>query len=265
MDDKPIGVLDSGVGGLTVWKEIISLLSYESTIYIGDSLHAPYGDKTPEEIHELSRKLIQFLLRKKVKLIVIACNTITTVCLDALRNEFRQIPIIGTVPVVKKAVEETKTKRIGILSTNRTANSYYQKHLLEQHADGVGVVNKGTNELVPLIEKGEITGIKIEKILHKVLKPFQEKRVDILALGCTHFPFLRPEMEKILGQRVALLDSGSAIARQVRRVLTNNNILTKKKKATHQLYTTGEKGVFSKIVKTLVTEGYDIRRATIQI
>lgn len=246
--------MDSGVGGLTVWKEITHLLPQESTIYIGDSKNAPYGDKSAEEVYLLARRLIQFLLAKNVKLIVIACNTITTVCLDRLRNEFKEIPLIGTVPVVKKAVEVSKKKKIGILSTNNTASSHYQKHLLDQFARGVVVVNRGTNKLVPLVEKGEIEGEALERILEQVLLPFQGVEVDVLALGCTHFPFLKKQMKQILGSQVTLLDSGQAIARQVQRVLERNSALGKREKVTHQLFTTGDKAIFEKIVGK-VTKG----------
>src|SRR5579872_6627153 len=117
MDTRPIGILDSGVGGLTVWTEILKQHPNESTLYIGDSKNAPYGDRSPEEIFQLAQQLIQFLLKKDVKLIVVACNVITTTSLDRLRNEFKGVAIVGTVPVVKKAAEVTKKRKIGILST----------------------------------------------------------------------------------------------------------------------------------------------------
>lgn len=245
MDNKPIGILDSGIGGLTVWREILSLLPQESTIYIGDSANAPYGDKDPQEIHQLARKLILFLLKKKVKLIVVACNVITTTCIDSLRNEFKDIPIIGTVPVVKKAAEKTRKKRIGILSTNGTAKSLYQKHLVEQYASGVYVLNRGTNRLVPLIEHGELEGVKIETLLKKDLEPFLKEKVDVIALGCTHFPFVKNSIQKILGTKILLLDSGEAIARQVRRILENKKALIARSVAKHSVYTTGKKDALS--------------------
>src|SRR5581483_3028427 len=125
MDTRPIGVLDSGVGGLTVWKEIRSHLPHESTVYIGDSLNAPYGKRTPEDIRLLTAKLIQFLLQKNVKLIVIACNTITVNGIDIIRQQFPQIPIVGTVPVIKLAAAKTKNKKIGVLVTKATKKSSY--------------------------------------------------------------------------------------------------------------------------------------------
>ncbi|HYK08707.1 MAG TPA: glutamate racemase [Candidatus Eisenbacteria bacterium] len=249
MDKRPIGVMDSGVGGLTVWKEIVTLLPHESTVYIGDSKNAPYGDRDPEDIYLHAKRLIQFLLTKKVKLIVVACNVITTTCIDRLRNDFKDVPIVGTVPVVKKAAELTKKRKIGILSTNGTAKSYYQKHLIEQFASTVDVVNLGTNKLVPLVEKGEVRGEKVQKMLRDILLPFQKAKVDIIALGCTHFPFLRDEMENILTKKIMLLDSGSAVARQVKRILANNQAFTDPKLVKHTMHTTGDTQLLTSIFR----------------
>lgn len=251
MDTRPIGILDSGVGGLTVWQEIRKLLPQESTIYIGDSKNAPYGDKTTDEIFQKATRLIKFLLKKDTKLIVIACNVITTTSLDRLRSEFKGVPLVGTVPVVKKAAEMTKVGRIGILSTNGTAKSLYQKHLIEQFASGKNTLNLGTNLLVPLVEKGKWETEEAKKILKKVLEPFKKSQVDVIALGCTHFPFMISEMQKIVGQKVQLLDSGSAIARQVQRILENNNSFTRKKKTSHTVLTTGEKKKLENILEML--------------
>lgn len=251
MNNRPIGILDSGLGGLTIWKEIINNLPKESTIYIGDSLNTPYGKKSPNEIYSLSKKLINFLLKKNVKAIVVACNAITVSCIDQLRSDFPQIPIIGTVPVVKTAVEVTKNKKIGILSTTTTAKSDYQKKLIKKFASNCKVFVHGTDDLVPLIEKGEFGGEKLKKILQKILSTFQKEQVDTLALACTHFPFIRREIENILGKKVILLDSGTAIGRQVKRILENNNTLSEKKKPKYEFFTTGNDQVFTKVAKTL--------------
>lgn len=249
MDKRPIGVLDSGVGGLTVWHEIQKLLPQESTLYIGDSKHAPYGDRTPDEIFQLARRLIRYLLKKDAKLIIIACNVITTTSLDRVRSEFKGVPLIGTVPVVKKAAEKTRKKKIGILSTNGTARSLYQKHLIEQFARGVEVVNVGNNTLVPLIEQGELEGLQLKGILKRSLAPFLEKNVDVVALGCTHFPFLRKSIQEILGKDILLLDSGAAIARQVERILVKNKMKTNGKYPVHSVFTTGEKEIVESIMQ----------------
>ncbi len=251
MKNNPIGILDSGLGGLTIWNEIAAQLPNESTIYIADSLNCPYGSKDKDQIYKMSRSMIKFLLKKDAKLIVIACNTITVSCLDKLRIDFPKIPIVGTVPVIKTAASMTKNKRIGVLATSRTANSSYQKELIKRFAKDCTVFSHGTDELVPMIEKGEITGEKIEKKLQTVLAKFQKKQIDILALGCSHFPFLEPEIEKILGNGVLLLDSAGAIARQVKRVLEHNDSLVKSGNSSYKFFTTGNIGVFRKITKEL--------------
>ncbi len=251
MDTRPIGVLDSGVGGLTVWKEIVTLLPHESTIYIGDSKNAPYGNKSSDEIFRLATQLFDFLQKRNVKLIVVACNTITVNGIEKLRAAYANIPIVGAVPVVKRAVAVTKKKRIGVFSTTSTAKSDYQKKLISLFANNVTVINKGTDELVPLIEKAIINGEKIDSILAEQLKPFQEAQIDVLALGCTHFPFVKKSIQKILGKRILLFDSGPAIARQVKRILENNNAVGKTKTSVHQLYTTGDKDMFEKIIVKL--------------
>lgn len=237
--NKPIGVLDSGVGGLTVWKEIVRELPNESTIYIADSRNVPYGTKTTKEIHKLARKLVQFLLKKDVKLIIIACNTVTVTSLYKLRKEFPKIPIVGTVPVVKTAAEKTKIGKIGILSTVRTAESRYQRDLIKKFAQNLEVLNVGTDKLVPLIEKREDVG----SVLSKIIEPFSE--VDVLVLGCTHFPLIKDKIQKILGSKVLILDSGAAIARQVKRVLVHNKLLSNSKKAKNYFYTTGNEKLYN--------------------
>ncbi|HSW89121.1 MAG TPA: glutamate racemase [Candidatus Saccharimonadales bacterium] len=252
MQNFPIGILDSGVGGLSVWQEIISLLPHESTIYICDQKNIPYGAKTGAEIHQLARKLILFLLEKQVKLIIIACNTITVSCLEELRQEFSQVPIIGAVPVVKLAAEVSKKRKIGILSTTRTAESEYQKHIIQTFAQDCTVINEGTDELVPLIERGDLEAIT--DVLPKTLKPFQEAEVDTLALGCTHYPFIEQKIGSILGKDVHLLDSGAAIARHVQRILEHNELFSQNNNATYAFYTTGDSRQFIEVAKKLLNQ-----------
>lgn len=254
MNNNPIGILDSGVGGLTVLKAVAEELPHESIIYIGDSQNTPYGAKSAEEIYVLAKRLIAFLLVKQVKLIVIACNTITVSCLDRLRNDYPDLPIVGTVPVIKTAAAISKNKRIGILSTTRTAQSDYQKHLLEEFANGCEEFNHGTDELVPLIEQGKMESEEMEATLRHVLVPFQKEHVDTLALGCTHFPFLREHMQKILGKDVQLLDSGGAIARQVKRVLEHNNALSDEKERQINIFTTGNMEIAKKLAQSTIKE-----------
>lgn len=254
MNNQPIGVLDSGVGGLSIWQEIVRQHPKESTIYIADSKNCPYGKKTSRQIHSLSRCLVDFLLKKKVKLIVLACNTITVSSLDKLRAEFQKTPIVGTVPVIKTAVEKTQNQRIGIFSTTRTAKSRYQKELIEKFTNGLSVVNLGSDKIVPLIEKGA-DGQTLKKVLIQDLDKFKKENIDTLALGCSHFPFIKKHIVRILGPKVQVLDSAGAIGRQVGRILNIRNELSSQDKPTHAFYTTGEKNKFKYAIKRLV--GYN--------
>lgn len=257
MNDNPIGILDSGVGGLSIWREIIRELPNESTIYVADSKNCPYGEKTEKEVYKLTKQIVKFLIKKNVKLIVIACNTATVSCLDKLREEFKGMPIVGTVPVVKTAAEKSKTKKIGILSTTRTAKSEYQKKLINTFTQDCKVVNWGTDKLVPFIEKGDTDSLELRKNLISELRIFKKTKIDSLALGCTHFPFLRKEIQDILGSNIQIFDSGGAIARQVRRVLTQNKTLSSNTNPNHIFYTTGEKDQFKLVVEKLL--GKDIK------
>jgi len=252
MVNKPIGIIDSGIGGLSIWKEIVKELPKESTIYLADSRNCPYGSKSSKEIYRLTRQLVKFLLSKKVKLIVLACNTITVSCLDKLRKDFPNTPIIGTVPVIKTAVLKTKNNRIGVLSTVVTAKSKYQKNLIVTFGRGMRVFNIGTDKLVPIIENGNFKAREMKDVLLEELDPFIKSNIDTLVLGCSHFPFLKKEMQKILGKKVLILDSSSAIARQVERVLKNNNDLSSYKRPTYLFYTTGDSTDFKKISSKLM-------------
>lgn len=251
MNNQPIGVLDSGIGGLSVWRELVEQLPQESTLYIADSKHCPYGNRSAEEIHFLAKRLVQFLIQKQVKLIVVACNTITVSCLDKLRIDFPTISLVGIVPVVKTAVTHTKNKKIGILSTQGTAKSEYQKHLLAEFAQGYEVLNVGTDKLVPFIEKGDLQSRLFYNVLKAELHPFIDSNIDTLALGCSHFPFIKKQIQHVLGSKVQLLDSGGAVGRQVKRVLEHNKSLGQAKNPTHQFFTTGEKEQFKTTVLKL--------------
>lgn len=247
MSDKPIGILDSGIGGLTIASEIIQLLPQESIIYVGDSKHAPYGPQSSQQIYAHAKKLVQFLVKHDVKIIVIACNTITVHCIEKLREAFPLLPIIGAVPVIKTAAEVSQNKRIGILSTSQTAKSALQKILVKQHAKDFTVFEHGTDALVPLIEKGIFEGHDIDTVLSKVLDIFKKEKIDALALGCTHFPLIRESIQKYL-EDVTLLDSGAAIARHVQRVLTNNAIENKDNGVTYHFVSTGNTKVMQQLL-----------------
>ncbi len=249
MQNQPIGILDSGVGGLTIWDKIINLLPQESAIYIADSLNCPYGSKAEAEIYERSKKMTSFLLEKEAKLIVVACNTITVSCLDKLREKFANVPIVGIVPVVKTAAETTRNARIGVLSTTRTDKSVYQKNLIKKFAGDCQVFTHGTDDLVPLIEKGILKGEEIDLVLNIVLDKFKKEKIDTLALGCSHFPFLKKQIGKYFGSSVDVLDSSGAVARQVKRVLGKADLASEKKNQEYKFFTTGDKKILFDLSK----------------
>jgi glutamate racemase len=181
--------------------------------------------------------------------------------LDKLREEFPQVPIVGTVPVVKTAAEQSKNKKIGILSTVRTAKSQYQKDLIERFAGECEVVNIGIDKLVPLIEKGDKSSIVRTIELMKILEPFKKAKIDVLALGCSHFPLVKDQIQKVLGSKVLVLDSGAAIARQVKRVLQSRIQLAHLSgKPQHEFFTTGDSKRFSEILASIGYNRTDVKR-----
>lgn len=252
-DNRPIGVFDSGVGGLTIFSEITKLLPGESIIYFADQNNMPYSGKSERELEKITSNIVRFLIKNKVKLIVVACNTATVYVIDCLRSKFK-VPIIGVVPVVKTAARLTKSGRIGILSTIATSKSKYQKDLIKKFANGLIGNNIGADELVPFIEAGDLNSKELNNVLEKVLKHFSG--VDVLALGCSHYPFLKEKIQIILGPKVLILDSGPAVARQVKRVLESNKILSNKKSKT-KFFTTGNPADFKRIVKKLINAELD--------
>lgn len=248
--NNAIGIIDSGIGGLSLREKIIKLLPAESTIYVADSKNLPYGDKSEEEVYKLAKSLMMHLIDKDVKLIVIACNTITVSALERFRKDFPSLPIVATVPVVKTAATLSKSKRIGILSTKRTAESTYQQRLITHFAPGCEVITVGTSKMVPMVETGKVD----MKVLKKELAPFVAAKIDTLALGCTHFPFLQEQIQEVLGADVQILDSSEAIARQVQRLLQQEGIESESVSGSHGFYTTGDEEVFAEQIKRLVGE-----------
>lgn len=249
--NTPIGIIDSGVGGLSVASILIKNLPNESIIYFADSKNCPYGKKTTEEIYRLTQKMVNFLIEKNIKLLVVACNTITVTSIDRLRKDYPKLPIVGIVPVLKTASERTKNEKIGIFSTKVTAQSDYQNDLIEKFAKGCHVLNIGSSDLVPLIEKLDFE--KIDEVLVNELKSFREAGIDTLALGCSHFPLIKDKIRKFL-PGVLVLDSSEAVARQVKRILEHNRILSSSMNPSYNFYTTGNLDEFKYWVDKLTTK-----------
>jgi len=216
-NNQPIGLFDSGIGGTSIWKAIHKLLPHEDTLYLADSKNAPYGIKSKAEIIALSRKNTEFLLDHHCKIIVVACNTATTNAIQELRASYN-VPFIGIEPAIKPAALHSKTHKIGILATQGTLNSALFHQSMQQYQDVVFVEQIG-HGLVELIENGQIDSPAMETLLHQYLHPMIAANIDYLVLGCSHYPYLIPQILKILPPHITIIDSGEAVARQTQRVL----------------------------------------------
>lgn len=220
----PIGIFDSGVGGTSIWKEIHQLLPFENTIYLADSKHAPYGNKSTEEIISLSRKNTEFLLRKECKMIVVACNTATTNAIAVLRENY-DIPFIGIEPAIKPAALRTHSKSIGILATKGTLSSHLFHRTSQAFTDDISITEVTGEGLVPLIEAGILDSPEIIQLLKKYIQPMLDARVDHIVLGCSHYPYLIPQLEKLIPPHITIIDSGAAVAQQTKNLLEEHNLL----------------------------------------
>lgn len=216
-NNNPIGLFDSGIGGTSIWKEIHQLLPNENTIYLADSKNAPYGQKTKEEIIHLSCKNTEFLLEQNCKLIVVACNTATTNAIKELRTKYK-VPFIGIEPAIKPAALHSKTQKIGILATKGTLNSELFYKNVEQFQD-IQILEQIGYGLVELIENGKINSKEMNELLQKYLSPMVQSNIDYLVLGCSHYPYLIPQIKKILPQNITIIDSGEAVAKQTKKIL----------------------------------------------
>lgn len=216
-NNQPIGIFDSGIGGTSIWQAIHQLLPNEKTIYLADSKNAPYGQKSKEEILNLSIKNTDFLLQMNCKLIVVACNTATTNAIQELRGKYT-IPFIGIEPAIKPAAKNSKTQTIGILATKGTLNSELFHKATQMYQD-TKIVEQVGYGLVQLIESGQINSQEMHILLQSYLQPMIDANIDYLVLGCSHYPYLIPQIKKILPKHIQIIDSGEAVARQTLKVL----------------------------------------------
>lgn len=216
-NNNPIGVFDSGIGGTSIWNAIHDLLPNENTIYLADSKNAPYGQRTKEEIVALSKKNVDFLLDMKCKLIVVACNTATTNAILELRADY-DIPFIGIEPAIKPAANNSKTQVIGILATKGTLNSELFNKTAEMFQN-TKIIEQVGYGLVQLIEDGNLNSPEMTQLLESYLQPMIDANIDYLVLGCSHYPYLIPQIKKILPEHIRIIDSGEAVARQTQNVL----------------------------------------------
>jgi len=245
-NNNPIGIFDSGIGGTSIWSAIHELLPNEKTIYLADSKNAPYGQKNKEEIVALSKKNVDFLLKQNCKLIVVACNTATTNAILELRADY-DIPFIGIEPAIKPAANNSKTQVIGILATkgtlnselfNKTAEMFHETKIIEQVGYG----------LVQLIEDGNLNSPEMTQLLESYLRPMIDANIDYLVLGCSHYPYLIPQIKKILPKHIQIIDSGEAVARQTQKVLNEKTGLSNGDNSEPLFYTNTNPSVLNTIL-----------------
>lgn len=216
-NSNAIGLFDSGVGGTSIWQAIHKLMPNENTIYLADSKNAPYGQKSKEEIIALSIKNTEFLLNQNSKIIVVACNTATTNAIKELRAKY-DVPFIGIEPAIKPAANNSKTQTIGILATKGTLSSELFNKAVELYQD-TRIIEQVGHGLVQLIENGDIDSPEMNELLHSYLDPMVDENIDYLVLGCSHYPYLIPQIKKIIPEHISIIDSGEAVARQTQKVL----------------------------------------------
>ena len=250
--EAPIGVFDSGVGGLTVAREIMSQLPNETIIYFGDTARVPYGNKSKETVITYSRQIIQFLLTKQVKAIVIACNTASAFALEAMQKEV-SIPIIGVVkPGAKMAAETTKNQKIGVIATEGTINSHIYTDYLSKTNPDVQVFGKACPLFVPLVEEGWIEDPITTEIASRYLEELKQSEVDTLVLGCTHYPLLRQTVQQIMGDKVTLVNPAYETAKRLTQVLEEQNLLNKNMPVAHKFFVSDGAEKFKAFANTIL-------------
>lgn len=250
MDNRPIGFLDSGVGGLTVVRELMRQLPHEEIVYIGDSARAPYGPRSAEQIREFTWELVRFLLTKDVKMIVFACNTATAVAWEEVK-EALDIPVLGVIlPGASAAIKATKTGKIGVLGTPMTIQSDIYRHKIQALSPETQVENLTCPKFVPLVESNNYQSSLAKKIVYETLRGLSGK-VDTLVLGCTHYPLLGPIIQNVMGKEVTLIDSGAECARDISVLLNYFEINHErtKEKLNHLFYTTASPAAFREIAE----------------
>lgn len=220
----PVGVFDSGLGGLSVLRELRRLLPHEDVLYYADSAHCPYGAKSPAEIQARAVAITEELLAAGCKLIVVACNTATIAAVELLRAQY-PVPFVGMEPAVKPACALTRSGVVGVLATGAALGGEKFHRLVEAHAQGVRVITQPCPGWVECVEAGELDGPRVQALVERHVAPLRAAGADVLVLGCTHYPFLRPVIERVAGGGVQVIDTGQAVARQVQRVLDREQLL----------------------------------------
>lgn len=260
LDKQPIGVFDSGVGGLSVLQHLQAEMPDEQFVYLADTKHVPYGERTPAEIEQLTHAAVDWLYRQRCKLVVVACNSASTHSLPSLREKYGDtLPIVGLVPALKPAVKHTKTKTVAVLATKATLNGYLLNQVIDEIAQpaGVEVLKFAEPSLVPWVESGMSETDAAFDTLRSIIETAQTHEADHFVLGCTHYPFFKAKIA-LIAPDLTIIDSGAAIARRVKSVLNSGDTLEYKYKKTTQqkikpvIFTTGNMSADKTKIKKLL-------------
>jgi glutamate racemase len=259
-DLRPVGVFDSGVGGLSVLRAIRQQLPNESILYFGDQGHVPYGPRPQEEVREFSKAITRFLLGLGAKLIVVACNTASAAALHTLRQTFPDVSFVGMEPAVKPAVENTRTGVVGVLATPATFQGALYASVVERFAGNVTLLQNTCPGLVQQIEVGALDGSETRSILESALRPMLERGIDTVVLGCTHYPFVIPLIQEIVGPEVRVIDPAPATARQVARLLDSaGRRAAYPRSEALRFFTSGEATRFKALLSKLLNETGEVQ------
>ncbi|MGC9398890.1 MAG: glutamate racemase [Anaerolineae bacterium] len=249
----PIGLFDSGVGGLSVWREVVRQLPAESTLYFADQAHVPYGPRPVAEVRDYAKTITRFLLAQGAKLIVVACNTASGAALHALRATFPTVPFVGMEPAIKPAVERTHSGVVGVIATPATFQGRLFRDLVRRFATQARLETQICPGLVTAVEEGALDTPETRALLHRYLDPMTARDIDHLVLGCTHYPFLTKTIAEVVGPDVTLVDPAPAVARQVGRLLQQGDLQAGENQAAHhRFYTSGDPRNLARMAKRLV-------------
>lgn len=250
MSEKPIGIFDSGVGGLTVLTEIKKELPNENIIYLGDTKNFPYGNKTKEQIVEFSKNNVKTLIKMGVKLIVIACGTATSQALDEIRDEF-DIPIIGIINPTIQYIKEQNIDKIGVIATEGTIRSGAWEKALKDNIEDIQVINKACPMLATIAEEGRALSQEGRQVIREYMKPFKENQVNKIILGCTHYPIYKKLIKEELQYEVELINTGSTVAKYLKGYLKENNLQNNKDRKLEIAYLTKSEQSFKELAKNV--------------
>jgi len=258
MDNRPIGVFDSGVGGLTVVDSLVKRTSSETIYYVGDTARVPYGNKSRERIQQYSEEIIDWLIKKDCKMVIVACNTASSLAIDYLKKKF-SLPIIGVIdPVVQLAISRTKSQSIGVIGTRATIQSNAYGEKLKSIRPKINIFNQSCPLFVPLVEEGLTRGPITKLIVESYLSHFKNTDVDTLILGCTHYPILKAVIKDVVGKDISLVDSGKATAEVVMENLNKNGLLSEESNGRVYSFVTDSKQSFQKVITKALTPEINI-------